>query len=97
MLEKVDWDDVGLGMDIPVATLNMIHSSGGDDSQCRQRCWEVYLNEHPAPSWKRVAYALYIEDNLEELEVVQKRYLKGERALVMVACVIIPLIIIIHV
>ena len=84
LLEKVDWDLIGrYYLDIPEATLDMIHSSGGDDSQCRQKCWEVYLNEHPAPSWKQVAGGLYREmslDNVyfEELEVVQKKYLKGE-------------------
>ena len=56
----------------------MIRASGGDTSQCRRRCWEVYLNEHPAPSWKQVADALYKMGHLGELEVIQKKYLKGE-------------------
>ena len=67
--------------------MSMIHSSGGDDSQRRQRCWEVYLSDHPAPSWKQVADALYrsdfAEEYLEELEVVQKKYLRGESTVVM--------------
>ena len=83
LLENVDWYDVGQRMDIPDATLDMIRDSGGDDSQRRQKCWEVYLSEHPSPSWKQVADALYIwsfwggTDCLKELEVVQKKYLKG--------------------
>ena len=81
VLEMVNWYNVGWGIDIPEATLNMIRSSG-DDSQRRRRCWEIYLNEHPAPSWKQVADALYRagihEEYLEELEVVQKEYLKGK-------------------
>ena len=91
LLEKVYWDDVGWRMDIPGATRDMIRSSGGDDSQHRRRCWEVYLNEHPAPSWKYIAEALYVprlggKDYLEELEVVQKKYLRGESAVVIVMC-----------
>ena len=83
LLEKVDWDLIGrYYLNIPDATLDTIRSSGGDASQCRQKCWEVYLNEHPAPSWKQVANGLYRgnypEGYLEELEVVQKKYLKGE-------------------
>ena len=78
LLEKMDWYDVGGRMGIPEATLDMIRASGGDRSHRRQKCWEVYLNEHPAPSWKRVAHALYIRSHLKELEVVQKKYLKGE-------------------
>ena len=64
--------------DIPMATYNMMRSSGGDDSQRRWKYWEVYLKEHPVPSWKQVADGLYEKDYLEELEVVQREYLKGE-------------------
>ena len=89
LLEKVDWDDMGRWMEIPDATREMIRSSGGDDCQCRRRCWEVYLNEYPAPSWKHIAEALYMprlggKDYLTELEVVQKKYLRGESAVVIV-------------
>ena len=75
-------------MDIPDATLSMIRTSGGDDSQRRQKCWEVYLSEHPSPSWKKVADALLSEScsfdmkYLKELEVVQKKYLKGGCAVI---------------
>lgn len=83
VLEKVNWYDVGWWMDIPDATRDMIRSSGDDDSQCRRRCWEIYLNKHPAPSWKQVANALHRvgyheKEYLEELEIIQKKYLKGE-------------------
>ena len=82
---------MGWRMDIPEATVDMIRYSGGDDSQRRRKCWEVYLNEHPAPSWKHIAGALYSPNfgrkgYLEELEVVQKKYLRGESAVVIVTC-----------
>ena len=72
-------------MGIPGATVSTIRSSGGDDSQHRRRCCEVYLSDHPAPSWKQVADALYTsgideQECPEELEVVQKKYLRGESA-----------------
>ena len=89
LLERVDWNHVGQWTDIPKATLDMIRTSGGDDSQRRQKCWEVYLSEHPSPSWKQVADALYIRSSslvpteyLKELEVVQKKYLKGGCAVI---------------
>ena len=86
---------MGWGMDIPRATVSMIRYGGGDDSQRRQRCCEVYLSDHPAPSWKQVANVLYMpnfnEEYLEELEMVQKKYLRGESAVVIVTCVIIAL------
>ena len=86
-------------MDIPEATMDTIRSSSGDDSQHRRRCWKVYLSDHPAPSWKQVAEALYAPDFdkqecLEELEVVQKKYLRGESAVVIVTCVVIALLLV---
>ena len=80
VLENVDWYDVGYKMDIPKAQRDMIRqqrASGDDESQCRQKCWELYIKEHPLPSWKQVAFALLWNDCIEELEVVQKKYLKG--------------------
>ena len=86
-------------VDIPEATVRTIRSSSGDDFQRRRRCWEVYLNDHPAPSWKQVAYILFCPnigeeeiDYLEELEMVQKKYLRGESAVV--TCVIIALLLV---
>ena len=65
-------------MNIPGSKLNEIKSQHlRDDQRCSRACWELYLKEHPSPSWQGVAYALYIRDYLEELEVVQKKYLKG--------------------
>ena len=82
LLEKMNWDDVSSEMDIPKATVDMIRSSGGTNSQRRQRCCEVYLKENPAASWKDVADILYDQTFagmcIEELEVVQKKYLRGE-------------------
>ena len=80
LLENVDWYSVGRKMHIPAAKLDMIgqqSASGDDESQCRQKCWELYLLEHPLPSWQQVAEVLYRMDCLEKLEVVQKKYLKG--------------------
>ena len=66
-------------MNIPGSKLNEIKSQHSrDDQRCSRACWELYLKEHPSPSWQEVAYALYMRDYLEELEVVQKKYLKGE-------------------
>ncbi len=80
LLENVDWYHVGTNLWIPRSKRNMIQQQH-HESQCRQACWELYLNEAPFPSWKRVAEALYLRGYLEELEIVQKKYLKGESVL----------------
>ena len=66
-------------MNIPVSKREEIGNQHSDDAQhCSRACWEVYLKEHPSPTWQRVALALYLREHLEELEVVLKKYLKGE-------------------
>ena len=66
-------------MNIPESKLSEIRRQYLDDEQgCRRACWELYLKDHPSPTWKEVAYALYRSVHIEELEVVLKKYLKGQ-------------------
>ena len=66
-------------MNIPQSKLDEIRRQHSDDAQrCSHACWELYLKDHPSPTWKGVAYALYMQEHIEELEVVLKKYLKGE-------------------
>ena len=66
-------------MNIPLSKLDEISRQHSDDAQhCSRACWELYLKDYPSPTWQLVAYALYKMDHLEELEVVLKKYLKGE-------------------
>ena len=78
LLENVHvsrWQYIGYWLNMPRSKLESQNSS--PDQRSRE-CWDLYVSEHPSPSWKEVAYALYMEGCLEELEVVQKKYLKGE-------------------
>jgi hypothetical protein len=69
---------IGWYMNIPKSKLNEIWSQHSyDDQWCSRTYWEVYLKDHPFPTWREVAYALYKTDYLEELDVVLKKYLKG--------------------
>ena len=79
LLENVDWYNFGGGLWIPLSKLKMTRQQY-HKSQYRQSCWELYLNEAPFPCWKRVAAALYYRGHLEELEIVHRKYLKGESA-----------------
>ena len=66
-------------MDIPLSKRDEINRQySGDTQRCSRACCELYLKDHPSPTWQRVAYALYRKDHVEELEVVLKKYLKGE-------------------
>ena len=48
------------------------------DSRQRKRAYAVYfVTQHPSPSWRIVALALWYAEEHGALEVVQKLYLKG--------------------
>jgi hypothetical protein len=72
------WWWTGYDLNIPPSKLNAIEGQHSSPDQCSRACWDLYVSDHPSPSWKEVALALYREDFLDELEVVQKMYLKGE-------------------
>ena len=72
------WWSIGLLLNIPPSKLDAIEGQHSSPDQCSHACWDLYVSEHPSPSWKEVAYVLYLLGYFEELEVVQKKYLKGE-------------------
>ena len=72
------WLYMAIWLNIPSSKYNAIKSQHSSPAQRSRACWDLYITDHPSPSWKRLAYALYMRKRLEELEVVQKKYLKGE-------------------
>ena len=84
LMEKINdrssdkWWYIGIYLNIPRSKRDAIRGQHSSPDQRSRACWDLYITGHPSPSWRGVAYALYITDRLEELEVVQKKYLKGE-------------------
>ena len=72
------WWWIGAWLNIPESKLNAIDRQHSSPDQRSRACWDLYITGHPSALWRGVAYALYMRDCLEELEVVQKKYLKGE-------------------
>ena len=77
LLENVNWELIGPRIDIPHSKCTEIKRQCSSDSQCKQECWKLYLEDHPSPRWKQVAQALYRFNYLDELEIVQNNYLRG--------------------
>ena len=73
-----DWYLVGLSLNIPRLELDNIQSQHSSQSERVKALWEWYLNNHPCPSWRNVAHALYVHKEHGVLEVLKSRYLKGE-------------------
>ena len=78
LLEGVDLFYVSYYLDIPDSVYSRIKAQESSESECRKACWEWYLNNHPCPSWRHIANALYMDKEDGVLEVLKSRYLKGE-------------------
>ena len=78
LLEDVkDWNYVGAILDIPDSVRDIIQEQHSSVSQRKEAYWEWYLNNHPSPSWRYIAYILYDLEEHEVLEVLKSQYLKG--------------------
>ena len=79
LLEDVrDLEYVSYYLDIPGSVYSSIETQQSSKSERRKACWEWYLNNHPCPSWRHIANALYMNKEHGVLEVLKSRYLKGE-------------------
>ena len=65
-------------LDIPRSVYDSIYIQQSSESERRKAYWEWYLNNHPCPSWRHIANALYMSREHGVLEVLKSRYLKGE-------------------
>ena len=73
-----DWNGVGIDLNIPYSVRGSIRSRHSSQSECVKALGEWYLNNHPCPSWRHVAHALYVWNEHGVLEVLKSHYLKGE-------------------
>jgi hypothetical protein len=76
----VDWGGkYGLpsDLDIPTAKFRDIRKNYPDELQRKKAMLEWYVDNHPAPSWKHVANALYSNHKEDVLDILRSQYLKG--------------------
>ena len=73
-----DWSGVGDYLNILFSVRDSIRSQHSSQSERVKVLGEWYLNNHPCPSWRHVAHALYVQNEHGVLEVLKSRYLKGE-------------------
>ena len=71
-----DWESMSWGLCIPYSKFLSIKAGG---APLHEACCEWYLTNHPAPSWRGVAQALYNTEEHEVLALLGDRvpYLKG--------------------
>ena len=64
-------------LNIPQSEDQIIKAKHSDEAQRKKALCRWYLDNHPAPSWKHVADALYRYGDHVVLDVLQSQYLKG--------------------
>lgn len=66
-------------LQIPDSKQHELKQQYGYDGRLVKKAFaECFLTQHPGPSWRIVALALWHTGQLGALEIVQKLYLKGE-------------------
>ena len=73
-------DSVAAWLDISLSVRRTIRRQYSSETDYNTAVWEWYLQNHPAPSWRHVANALYCVKEFEVLEGVKDQVpsLKGE-------------------
>ena len=78
LLDSVDWSsDFKFYLNTPISEKLKIKAKHSDEAQRKKALCRWYLDNHPAPSWKHVADALYRYGDHVILDVLQSQYLKG--------------------
>ena len=80
LVHDFKWDASGLPywLNIPFSKSREVQRLYSDVSQRKRAFLKHFLEDHPCPTWKHIAYAVYYEEEFEALEVIQRDYFKGE-------------------
>ena len=80
MKDVQEWESVAYWIGIPDNILGEHQSQNPTTDQCKQACWDYWIQHHLAPSWRILAGGLYVWREHGALEMLQINYLKGEYA-----------------
>ena len=75
---KDEWvDSVGGWLDLPVSKTSEIKRNYHSPAQRREAYIDVYVNEHPYPTWKRLSEVLHRFGLHNQADEVERTYLQG--------------------
>ena len=76
--EEVDDIGGGGGLDLPQSEIIRIQKDYQNPIQRKEAYLDLYVHQHPCPSWREVAYILRNLVNLtEQADLVKNTYVKG--------------------
>ena len=78
MKDVEQWKRVAWWIGVPFKKWVELQKQNSATDQAKQACWDYWLHYHPAPTWRMLADALYVEKEHGALDMLLKNYLKGE-------------------
>ena len=75
--EKVDWLGLGGWLHLPESEVDNIKSSYDSPMQRKEAYLDLYVHQHPCPSWARIAEILRELGLHQQADFVENTYVKG--------------------
>ena len=74
--EEIDW--LGEYLDIPQSEIDRIQKDYQSPTQRKEACLDLYVHQHPYPTWSRIARVLRSWVHLpHQADLVENTYVKG--------------------
>ena len=70
-------DNIRLWLDLPYSKTDEIKRNYQSPIQKREAYLDLYVSDHPCPSWRQVAKALYVVGLRHQADVVERTYVEG--------------------
>ena len=70
-------DNIGPGLDLPDSKTEEVKGNYESPTQRRDAYFDLYVSDHPYPSWKTVAEALRRVDLPHQADLVERTYVQG--------------------
>ena len=91
-LEKVDWlGHYNFGLSLPKSEVDKIKANYDDPSERKEAYLDLYVHQHPCPSWQQVVDVLReLPFNLDQqADFVESTYLKGTQCISLILLYIV--------
>ena len=77
-LDTEEVDKLGGYLNIPQSEIDRIQKDYQSPTQRKEACLDLYVHQHPCPTWNQVAMILHFGVNLrQQADLVENTYVKG--------------------
>ena len=76
--DRIDWG-IGERLGLPQSAIDEIKSSYQSTARRKEAYLDMYANQHPWPSWRKVVYVLQECNLRQQSDDVENTYVQGEQ------------------